>query len=251
MKISIPNRLVVCSLLTLFLPGHGISQSPASQAQPSWVTGSAKQKVEVEVTSEVRTARAQAFDDKHGRMKPLDHLESVPYERGATIRIADRTPSEPLPVRNSDSVVVATVTGYKSFLSSDRSSVFTELYLNCDKVLKDATNRIDRNRQITILKRGGMVVVGDQKLTTPRVLDGSEPLDIGSRYVLFLKYRTSLDSYTDVDGWRLTIASPVPLVYSQRVAIGSNNDLLAYSQDTENQFLQAIQEKIDSAGVVK
>jgi hypothetical protein len=68
---------------------------------------------------------------------------------------------------------------------------------------------------------------------------------------LFLKYRTSLDSYTDVDGWRLTIASPVPLVYSQRVAIGSNNDLLAYSQDTENQFLQAIQEKIDSAGVVK
>jgi hypothetical protein len=251
MKVRLTNRILPCFLAALLLPAQGIAQSPEDRAEPSWVIGAIRPETRVDVIPAIRTARAHAFDDKHRKMKPLDQLESLPYERGATIIIADRAHSEPLPVENSDAIVVATVTGYESFLSLDRSSIFTELYLTCERVLKDTTDRIEGNHEITILKRGGTVFAGERKLTSPRVLDGSEPLDVGYRYVLFLKYNKALDSYTDVDGWRLTTTGPVPLMYVQRVAAGSDNDLLAYSRDTENQFVQAIQEKLDSLAAVK
>jgi len=245
MSDKISMKLLFICFFTLLSVGLAQSQTPSPAVEPSWTVVPPKTEVGSAVQVEIRTARAQAFNDKHGRMRPLDQQGDTGTLSGVGPRVVDRFPTEPLPVRDSDAVVVATVTSYGSFLSADHTTVYTELYVSCDKMLKDSTSRLEIGSQITILKRGGALHQGTQTFKVPRVYDGSEPLEVGKRYVLFLKYNAALDSYADVDGWRLENNRATPLIYAQRVAIKTDNNLLMYSQLIEEQFLRTIQEKIN------
>jgi hypothetical protein len=95
---------------------------------------------------------------------------------------------------DSDAVVVGVINDQFSQLTEDEDFVFTDYRMAVEQVLKDnSVAPIQSASDLTITRPGGVIQLENKSV---RALDESlEPLRIGNRYILFLKYIPATASY--------------------------------------------------------
>jgi hypothetical protein len=98
----------------------------------------------------------------------------------------------------ADAVVVGSVSSKSSQFTEDGYSIFTDYEMTIEEVIKDnASAHIQPNSNITITRHGGAVEFNGK---TFRVSDQSfEPLEIGGKYLLFLKFVPATGAYQALD----------------------------------------------------
>jgi hypothetical protein len=108
-----------------------------------------------------------------------------------------------MPFAASDVVVVGTVTAGQSFLSNDRRDIYSEFKFKLEEVVKNSANFYVRmTDSIIVQRKGGAVRLPSGKVLTRGVVADSMP-QIGSRYLLFLKYDQSTQDYSVLMGYSL------------------------------------------------
>jgi len=96
---------------------------------------------------------------------------------------------------DSDAIVIGEVKDQSSQLTEDEDFVFTDYDISVERILKDnQLSPIQVTTVLTISRPGGVIELNHKKV---RALDESlQPLSIGHRYLIFLRYIPSTSSYT-------------------------------------------------------
>jgi hypothetical protein len=194
---KIQRKQIFLILATLMMTITVVSMTLSSQKQPATNTP-AKMVAKQEHSKLYKKYRSE---------KKLREVaaETPEAEIAVIIGIPQRiysSDSPPLNVRNflkdmacdSDAVVVGVIKDQASQLTEDEDFVFTDYRMTVEKVLKDnSIAPILTTSDLTITRPGGVIQLDNKSV---RALDESlEPLRIGNRYLLFLKYITATASY--------------------------------------------------------
>jgi hypothetical protein len=109
----------------------------------------------------------------------------------------------PMPFDASDAVVVGTVTAGQAYLSNDRRDIYSEFKVKLEEIIQNSdTHYLRASDSIDIQRTGGVIRLPSGKLLTRAVLADSMP-QIGSRYLLFVKYDQGTEDYTVLNGYQL------------------------------------------------
>jgi hypothetical protein len=110
---------------------------------------------------------------------------------------------DPMPFDASDAVVVGTVTAGQSYLSNDRRDIYSEFKVKLGEIIQNSDAVYLRaNDSIDIQRKGGAIRLPSGKVLTRAVLADSKP-QLGSRYLLFLKYDENTQDYAVLNGYQL------------------------------------------------
>ncbi|GEM_PF-2679123 len=105
--------------------------------------------------------------------------------------IGHHRPTEPVPVGDSDMVIVGEVEQLQPYLSSDKSSLYTEFRVRIGEVLKNDLEIPLLAGNVVLLEReGGVLRLPDGRIIVDSVQKRSLPVQ-GGRYVFFAKKRGS------------------------------------------------------------
>lgn len=113
-----------------------------------------------------------------------------------------------LPVSQSAAVIIGTVTDAQAHLSPDKSYVYSEFDVLIDEVVKnDDQSPLTAGKSVAVERPGGRVKVPSGSIHEYRTT--LNPLDVGSRYTLFLVYRGK--DYQVFTGYRMQLGRVFPL----------------------------------------
>lgn len=90
----------------------------------------------------------------------------------------------PLPVNQSDAVILGTASDAHAYLSNDRAAVYSEFSVHVQQVLKDASHTVSPGAVITTTRFGGIVRFPDGHTQQYRISKQGWPVT-GGRYVFF------------------------------------------------------------------
>lgn len=144
----------------------------------------------------------------------------------------------PLPTSESDVVVVGEVQGRQSYLSNDKSGVYTEFSVSVSEVLKGDPAQINQGVTITASRAGGVVRYPDGHKRLYLVSGGGLPLD-GGQYVLFLKANGQDQDYSILTMYQLGLDDVIP--------IDEGRQFEAYRGQKKSEFIKTIRDKITKA----
>ena len=124
-------------------------------------------------------------------------------EVGIVALPATHSKKNPMPFDASDAVVVGTVTAGQAYLSNDRRDIYSEFKVKLEEIIQNSdTHYLRASDSIDIQRTGGVIRLPSGKLLTRAVLADSMP-QIGSRYLLFVKYDQGTEDYTVLNGYQL------------------------------------------------
>ncbi len=177
-----------------------------------------------------RAARARLFEERYSIPLP-----DLPPGAPVPPLIMERPPIRELPFDHSAAVMIGRVAGQQTFLSSDRTQLYTEFSVAGDEIFKNERPDVKAGVPLTILVEGGAL-----RLTSGRILRQEAPgdvcpLQVGPRYVLFLEYWSKADAFQILAAWELRDNSPVPLEPGHQ-ALAKHGKCSVCGQD-EAQFL--------------
>lgn len=121
-------------------------------------------------------------------------------------------PPEPaLPAAQSDAIVIGEVTDAEAFLSTDRTSIYSEFTVNVGEVLKDTSlGTLTPGGAITTVRGGGAVRFPSGKIV--RTGFNGKPLPRkGRRYVFFLKQNDEGGDFSIITAYELRVGRVFPL----------------------------------------
>lgn len=133
------------------------------------------------VRPDVRKARDLFFDARIGAGRPLDEPgseASYVWEQGG------RLPE--LATAIYDAIAVVRFESYRVCLSHSRRSVYTELHLKVERMLKSIANS-QSPQYLTVIIPGGKVALANSQIISVGKLDDPYSLQPGHRYVVFLE----------------------------------------------------------------
>ena len=121
-------------------------------------------------------------------------------------------PDEPaIPVGTSDAIVTGTVKEVNAYISTDRTSVYSEVTLNIEEVLKtDPRYPLVSGLTLSAERPGGAVRFPSGKILRRGDLGRNIP-EAGRRYLLFLKYNEDGNDFSIVTGYQLLDNRVLPL----------------------------------------
>ncbi len=161
----------------------------------------------------LRRARDAVFDDPTGMKRPEDLAPNPSASRGRSAGFPLELP--PLPVSESDAVIIGKVVRYQPYFSNDRTAIYHELTVEIQSVLKDKSYRAVGGDTLAILGEGGSLRLPDGRIFTdfvpPQIQDD---IRVGGRYVLFLLYRSNGDYFARLKAWELRAGRVVPMAFS-------------------------------------
>jgi hypothetical protein len=109
---------------------------------------------------------------------------------------------DPMPVSQSDAVIVGSVKDGQAYLSNDKRDIYTEFKITVQEVVKSA-RYLQADDTIAIERNGGAVRLPSGKVLIRSVSDYSMPF-VGKRYLLFLRYNgDSTEDYHLLTGYQL------------------------------------------------
>jgi hypothetical protein len=184
-----------------------------------------------------RQARSARFDDRSGTRQPLDSPDAPEVHEGMSIYYAK---IDPLPASLSDAVVVGTVVRFQPFFSSDRTSIYTELTVRVEKVFKDPADAV--RRRIVIDELGGAIRLPDGRVARKISAPLDSQIDVGHRYVLFLRNVGGTDGFSVVKAWELRNGRARPVAKSDLNKEALETTTPKYAGMSEADFLGAVQE---------
>ncbi|MCA1850597.1 MAG: hypothetical protein LC672_06020, partial [Acidobacteria bacterium] len=108
----------------------------------------------------------------------------------------------PLPVAQSDAVVIGEIVNAQAYLSNDKSGVYSEFSLRVDEVLKSGPSQFAPGGSVIAEREGGRVKYPDGEVALFTIVGQNMPL-AGRRYVLFLKSNGDGQGYRILTGYEL------------------------------------------------
>lgn len=207
------HKAYLCILLisvALNVPGSLAQETGYdSKGNPAWVS-TPKPMLDAKkdtIPKNIRLARSYAFNLPQGR--PL--YASSPNASDANVVTGgfhDFSKPDPLPVGESDAIVVAQATSSQAFLSADHARIYSELTVTPEMILKDSTASMAHSQQWIIIQEGGTLKLPKGKLISSAPFAGSNPIRLGTKYLLFLQYSSSLKSFSVIRSWDLSTKRP-------------------------------------------
>jgi len=232
--------LVACSFICCAVAQQ---DSAGKQTLPKWNSVATTQISPAQdvAPESVRTARSINANDRLGVKPQLGSSEAAKVGFGSSGTMGELPL---LPAGKSDAVVAGTINRHQAFMSQDGTNIYTELYVNVDQVFKTNNPSLQSGETLTVLNDGGSLVVHGRKLhVNPVSGDPSGFVDLGGRYVFFLRYQPNIDAYRVVKAWRLTGNGPQALQPSDKQ--GPEAELLLSM--SESQFLNEVQQAVNDA----
>ena len=141
----------------------------------------------------------------------------------------------PLPIDESDAVVVGDVRDRQTYLSNDKSGVYTEFNVSVSEVIKGDSAQISQGNTITASRVGGVVRYPNGHRRLYLEVGEGLPLDDG-QYVLFLKREGQEQTYTVLMMYQLGLDGVTP--------IDEGAQFEPYRGQKKSDFLKTIQDKI-------
>jgi hypothetical protein len=145
--------------------------------------------------------------------------------------------TNPIPVKESDAIVVGTFADHSVLLSQSKRSLYTVIRFTVEATLKSKPLPIMPGEALECVVPGGVAEING-RIIQQRVQSGDDtPLEEHGRYLLFLKYDADRESYSIVKHWLLENgrAVAVDLIETQRVKKGNSD----YDGQPENKIIDA------------
>lgn len=215
--------LFVSALLSAVAPGQNLPPTPEVTTESS-PANAAK-----------RAKRDSRFNDELHVLPKIDELKpNQGYGGSGThpVRIA------PIPADRADTIVVGHVTHYESHFSGDHTAIYTEFYIEPERVLKG-----DAEDTYELVVFGGSIRKADGRVIT-RFPDSYRMPRLDTRYVLFLKRDSDTEAYSPLKLWKLQDRHPIPVNPDDTSdAAAGRSSIVKMSED---EFLSATVEAINS-----
>lgn len=184
----------------------------------------------------VRQERSAAFNDKSPDARKLDSLE---VKNGLTYQSAPpyfvRIPA--IPVQESDAVVVATVDAVQPYFSNDHAHLYTEFSLTVNEQIKDTSGRANVGETIPIIVRGGKMRLANGRVIEEQAAFKNFSIAVGSRYLLFLRYKDPGKYFTVTKSWELKNGGIIPTAHEDQM--GEREGKSPFASMTENKLIQS------------
>jgi len=153
-----------------------------------------------------RRKRISKRYDKEGWVTKYPHHDTVKIGR-----VKENVPPPTVPTEESDLIISGKVIGVKAFMSSDKSSVYSEFTIKINEILKNSgVAGLKAGDSITIDRAGGVVryLNGQEVL----YLDSDDGLpEAGREYALFLEADKKSGNYKVVTLYELQQNQTIPL----------------------------------------
>jgi len=159
-------------------------------------------------------------------------------------------PVEPaIPAAKSDVVITGEITKAEAFLSEDKVSIYSEFTVKIDSIHKNSTSEdINIGDSIVIYRGGGGVRFPSGKIIK-KVFEGKPMPQVGSKYVLFLKYGAEENDYPLITAYELKNGKIIPLDGLDRdgKVIYQLTSHQSYKGASETDFLNLVQFAISTS----
>lgn len=188
-----------------------------------------RSQVESATESERRQIREKRYVESHFKREPFTDpgLLVNGKQETANITIIDynivgSTDPRGIPVSGSTATIVGTVTGGSSFITKDKTYVYTDYTVRLDQILADKAG-LSVGSEIVVAREGGAIRYPSGHITNVLIQGHGFP-EVGSQYVLFLlklipnlpEYEMTLDSGYQIKNGRVY---PLDDVNSQYVGV--------------------------------
>lgn len=165
----------------------------------------------------------------HRAPEPLGNFASVSFEVNTHWNIG----LQPLPVKESDIIVLGKVIDAQAYLSSDKMGVYSEFTLNVERLFKNSEPPIGES---LVLEREGGVVRFSSGRLLPYKINGQRLPRSQREYVFFLKHNLQGEDYHIITGYQILQNKIVPLDEVDKFQVF--NDMEA------EQFIKTLQEAV-------
>lgn len=143
--------------------------------------------------------------------------------------------SWPLPTGESDVVIVGDVFDRQSYLSNDKSGVYTEFTIRIEDVLEGDSAQLTQGATVTASRTGGVVRYPNGHKRLYLVSGEGMPLD-GGQYVLFLKRDENNRAYSILTMYEARPDGVMP--------VDEGRQFEPYAGRSKSEFLKLIRDKL-------
>ena len=141
-----------------------------------------------------------------------------------------------MPVQESNTVIVATVTSVQPYFSNDHAHLYTEFVLAVDEQIKDISGRAKAGGTIPVVIRGGKMRLVDGRIVEEKVAFANFAIAAGVRYLFFLRYNNVGQFFTVVKSWELKDGGVIPIAHEDQMDAREGKS--RYSSMTDKAFIQ-------------
>jgi hypothetical protein len=214
-------------------------------ARPSWERVPTPETVNVPLTGQQKQLRQNRSDSFNHRLGLAPKLEDAAQAGGGVGATTDHGFIPPLPV-NSPAIIVGKVISAQSHLSSDHTTIYTELKVQIEKILQDTSANLVPQGSLDILETGGAVTINGRSLHYP-VSNSSGLVDVGKRYVLFLHTKPpGLGAFGITKAWLLDQGHPQP---TRAYRPSDQENVGRYMAMTEPEFISHVEQAIEEHNI--
>jgi hypothetical protein len=161
-----------------------------------------------------RKAKNHRYDKKNKISRRLTDLPSG----GGAVRGGETPPPTPMPVSQSDAVIIATVTKAQPHLTESESGMYTEFAVNVEQVFKnDGLPSVSASSTINVDREAGAMRLRDGRVIRYETGGVGRLPRVGRRYVLFLKRVNDGQDISILTGYELRQGHVFPLDGETRV----------------------------------
>jgi hypothetical protein len=161
-----------------------------------------------------RKAKNRRYEKNDKHAKRLTDLPSG----GGAVRGSEAPSIPPMPVAQSDAVIVGTVTKAQPYLTESETSMYTEFAINVEEVLKnDGLTSISAGNTVDADREAGAIRLRDGRVIRYETGGVGQLPRMGRRYVLFLKRINDGQDISVLTGYELREGHVLPLDGEQRV----------------------------------
>lgn len=212
------NALLIILLLIPFLVlAMGQSQKDSNDTKVTRVTKDKHLPVvdfdaEEPTTHSVRAkrrAKASRYDHNSSEI-----IQDAPWMSGDIVRKWTThwdSGLSPLPIANSDAVIIGMVTEAQAHLSNDRTSIYSDFNVRVEEVLKNQENLSFPVGAVNSAERYGGAVRFRSGSILRYEVNGQGMPRVGGRYLLFLKRLDQEPNFSIVTGYDVTAQTVSPL----------------------------------------
>ncbi len=151
-----------------------------------------------QVTDEVRAIRSEKYDK-------YKTLEPNIIEDNKEVLFADwLTTNSPLPIEESQIIVLGKVINANAYLSNNKNSVYSDFEIEIKKIFKESDLKQVQNGTVIHAEREGGIVRYPSGKETWYSVSGQRMPKVGSEYLFFLTHNFPLYGYQKKDLFLLT-----------------------------------------------
>lgn len=152
--------------------------------------------------SPLRQARNALWDGKSGESSLLETSRFQRYE----YRVTHSHASAMEGLNGSATIVIGNIANAQSYLSNDKTAIYSEMQLTVTSVLADKSGAsVKAGSQISVVRQGGAVRLPSGRLLVRGCPDESLPR-IGHQYLMFLQYSKPAQVFPMLNGFELADA---------------------------------------------